>query len=129
MYADDERNNDRKLREERLIANIEEQIKQVQGAKFEQLVTPSAIPSRLKSLRLDRKRSESLPPALNKSDTASNVKQRFNSPEPQRYIEESPKPVAPKPTYSQDQPAKHLALRSLIPRKEFKVKSSLFTPY
>jgi len=130
LYADDERDDDRKLREERLIANMEEQIKQVQGAKFEQLVTPSAIPSRLRSLGLDRKRSESLPPALNRSDTANNVKQRFNSPEPQRYIEETPKPVAPKPTYSQEISQRNIWHSEVQSQeKEFKVKSSLSTPY
>ena len=80
--AEEERDDDRKLREERLIANMEEQIKQVQGAKFEQLVAPSAIPSRL----LDRKRSESLPPALSRAELPSlGARPRYSSPEPQMF--------------------------------------------
>eukprot|EP00090_Calanus_glacialis_P014558 TRINITY_DN23370_c0_g1_i1.p1 TRINITY_DN23370_c0_g1~~TRINITY_DN23370_c0_g1_i1.p1 ORF type:complete len:1795 (+),score=259.45 TRINITY_DN23370_c0_g1_i1:414-5798(+) len=131
LYADDERDDDRKLREERLIANMEEQIKQVQGAKFEQLVTPSAIPSRLRSLGLDRKRSESLPPALNRAESSTNVKQGFNSPEPQRLItEEIPKSETPPPAYSQEIGQRNIWQSEVQSQeKEFKVKSSLSTPY
>ena len=82
LYSEEDIVDDRKLREERLIANMEEQIKQVQGAKFEQLMAPSAIPSRLRSLgAIERKRSESLPPALTR--TEAGVKPRYSSPEPQ----------------------------------------------
>ena len=38
LYSEEDVVDDRKLREERLIANMEEQIKQVQGAKLEQLI-------------------------------------------------------------------------------------------
>jgi len=131
LYADDERDDDRKLREERLIANMEEQIKQVQGAKFEQLVTPSAIPSRLRSLGLDRKRSESLPPALSRAENATNIKQRYNSPEPQTFVpEEPPKAESPKPAYSQEIGQRNIWQSEVQSQeKEFKVKSSLSTPY
>eukprot|EP00092_Neocalanus_flemingeri_P006565 GFUD01007077.1.p1 GENE.GFUD01007077.1~~GFUD01007077.1.p1 ORF type:complete len:1705 (+),score=246.70 GFUD01007077.1:246-5117(+) len=131
LYADDERDDDRKLREERLIANMEEQIKQVQGAKFEQLATPSAIPSRLRSLGLDRKRSESLPPALSRAEGSINIKQRYNSPEPQRFVsEENAKPETPKPSYSQDISQRTIWQSEVQSQeKEFKVKSSLSTPY
>jgi len=131
LYADDERDDDRKLREERLIANMEEQIKQVQGAKFEQLVTPSAIPSRLRSLGLDRKRSESLPPALSRAENSANIKQRYNSPEPQSFVsQENFKPESPKPAYSQEIGQRNIWQSEVQSQeKEFKVKSSLSTPY
>ena len=94
--SEEDRDDERKLREEKLIANMEEQIKQVQGVRFEQLIAPSAIPSRLRSLGgcLDRKRSESLPPALDRaagSDGGDNsqslpaaARVRYSSPEPPR---------------------------------------------
>ena len=115
LYSEDDLVDDRKLREERLIANMEEQIKQVQGAKFDQLMSPSALPTRLRSLgTVDRKRSESLPPALTRGEpalaalAATGRKPRFNSPEPQRYPE-MPSPLAhsrdtelPQHDFSQD---------------------------
>ena len=80
LYTEEDLVDERKLREEKLIANMEEQIKQVQGAKFEQLLVPPAIPSRLKSLgQMDRKRSESLPP-LNRSENEI-AKPRNSSPD------------------------------------------------
>ena len=124
LYSDDDMVDDRKLREERLIANMEEQIKQVQGAKFEQLIAPSAIPSRLRSLALDRKRSESLPPAL--SRTENSPKPRYSSPEPQRLVSSiSPRvdcePSKP-PSYSQDIWHRD---RDQFEEKEYKPKTSL----
>ena len=124
--ADEERDDDRKLREERLIANMEEQIKQVQGAKFEQLVAPSAIPSRL----LDRKRSESLPPALSRAELPSlGARPRYSSPEPQMFGSgsESTKPNPPKPSYSQEIAQRNIWQSESKP--EEKEKARLTTPY
>ena len=123
--VEEERDDDRKLREEKLIANMEEQIKQVQGTKFDQLITPSAIPSRLRSLGLDRKRSESLPPALSRGETQ--LKTRFNSPEPPRYSnleKQYSKPFSPELQRraiwtSQDDPTE----------EEYTPRPSLNTPY
>merc|ERR1719400_2615882 len=121
--ADEERDDDRKLREERLIANMEEQIKQVQGAKFEQLVAPSAIPSRL----LDRKRSESLPPALSRAELPSlGARPRYSSPEPQMFGGSEPtKPSPPKPSYSQEIAQRNIWQSESKPEE----KAKLTTPY
>ena len=122
LYSDDDIADERKLREERLIANMEEQIKQVQGAKFEQLIAPSAIPSRLRTLAMDRKRSESLPPAL--SRTENSPKPRYSSPEPQKQgsnlaqLDCEPS----KPTFSQDLWQRD---EPVYEDKEFKSKTSL----
>ena len=123
--AEEERDDDRKLREERLIANMEEQIKQVQGAKFEQLVAPSAIPSRL----LDRKRSESLPPALSRAELPSlGARPRYSSPEPQMFGSSEPtKPNPPKPSYSQEIAQRNIWQSESKP--EEKEKARLTTPY
>ena len=123
--VEEERDDDRKLREERLIANMEEQIKQVQGAKFEQLVAPSAIPSRL----LDRKRSESLPPALSRADLPSlGARPRYSSPEPQIFgPPELSKQGPPKPSYSQEIAQRNIWQSEAKP--EEKEKKQLATPY
>ena len=121
LYSEDDMVDDRKLREERLIANMEEQIKQVEGAKLEQLMTPSTLPTRLRSLGLDRKRSESLPPPLTRGEAAVR-KPRFNSPEPQRYPAEIPthEPELAKPSYSQD----IWGPDNTFEEKDFKVKNN-----
>merc|ERR1719412_832152 len=121
--TEEERDDDRKLREERLIANMEEQIKQVQGAKFEQLVAPSAIPSRL----LDRKRSESLPPALSRTELPSlGARPRYSSPEPQMFGGSEPtKPSPPKPSYSQEIAQRNIWQSESKPEE----KATLTTPY
>ena len=126
LYSEEDVVDDRKLREERLIANMEEQIKQVQGAKLEQLIAPSAIPSRLRSLALDRKRSESLPPAGSRAEAAA--KPRYSSPEPQRLVSALPGHAADsepsKLTYSQDIWQRD----ETFEEKDFKPKTSLTSP-
>merc|ERR1719412_1948538 len=121
--TEEERDDDRKLREARLIANMEEQIKQVQGAKFEQLVAPSAIPSRL----LDRKRSESLPPALSRAELPSlGARPGYSSPEPQMFGGSEPtKPSPPKPSYSQEIAQRNIWQSESKPEE----KTKLTTPY
>ena len=126
-YGDEDRDDERKLREEKLIANMEEQIKQVQGAKLDQLVTPSAIPSRLRSLGLDRKRSESLPPALTRTETQINHRPRYSSPEPPRYASPEMGKPSPRPAYSQDI-GKSNIWQSKVEQDE-NIKPSLSTPY
>ena len=130
LYSEEDIVDDRKLREERLIANMEEQIKQVQGAKFEQLMAPSAIPSRLRSLgAMDRKRSESLPPALSRAEAGA--RPRYSSPEPQPLVtslssqgaDSDGVPVS-KLTYSQDIWPRDT---ETFERKDFKAKTSLTT--
>ena len=124
LYSEEDIVDDRKLREERLIANMEEQIKQVQGAKFEQLMAPSAIPSRLRSLgAIERKRSESLPPALTR--TEAGVKPRYSSPEPQmlRGGQGEAEASVPSASYSQNiWPSRD---SDTFEEKDFKAKTGL----
>jgi len=130
--AEEDRDDERKLREERLIANMEEQIKQINGTKLEQMAIPSAMTTRLRSLGMDRKRSESLPPAYNRADLPINVKPRYNSPEPPRTIPSSlPKPAPVKPTnYSPEMCRRNMWQPELPPRQNiFQSKTNLNTPY
>ena len=82
---------------------------------------PSTLPTRLRSLGLDRKRSESLPPPLTRGEAAVR-KPRFNSPEPQRYPAEIPthEPELAKPSYSQD----IWGPDNTFEEKDFKVKNN-----
>jgi len=131
--AEEDRDDERKLREERLISNMEEQIKQINGAKIEQMTIPSAMTTRLRSLGIDRKRSESLPPAYTRPDLPVNVKPRYNSPEPPRLATSSlPKPAPAKPTSyeSPEMCRRNMWQPELPPRQNiFQAKTNLNTPY
>ena len=123
LYSEEDMVDDRKLREERLIANMEEQIKAVQGAKFDQLITPSAIPSRLRSLGMDRKRSESLPPARSRTEPVRGARPRYSSPEPATPLAARQEPQLPSLDYSHSQDLWR-SPDSQFEEKDFKVKNN-----
>ena len=92
MNAEEDRENDRKLREERLISSMEEQMNKIHSVESSpQKDSTTDLKSRLQPPRLrelqtssERRRSESLPPSASAREVTGAAKQRFNSPEPSK---------------------------------------------
>jgi len=129
-FNEDDMDDERKLREERLIANMEEQIKQVQGSKFDQLMTPSVIPSRLKSMGMDRKRSESLPPAFARAENLMVDRVRYTSPELPRRMKQTNDDEQHEmaPSYSNEITTRNL-WPATIDKREANVPALVIKPY